>query len=109
MSICRRAADLNVRRRLRRTIEVPAVRLSGVISRQRHRKRIVAGRDSCMTTTNDTADALIIGAGPTGAVAAKRLAEADMRVVVLEQGDWPDYSKARAGHADYEITAGRDW
>jgi choline dehydrogenase-like flavoprotein len=62
-----------------------------------------------MTTRNDTADALIIGAGPTGAVAAKRLAESGIKVVVLEQGDWPDYSKARAGHADYEITADRDW
>jgi choline dehydrogenase-like flavoprotein len=56
-----------------------------------------------------TADALIVGAGPTGAVAAKRLAEAGMRVVVLEQGDWPDYAKARADHADFELTAGRDW
>jgi choline dehydrogenase-like flavoprotein len=56
-----------------------------------------------------TADALIVGAGPTGAVAAKRLAEAGMRVVVLEQGDWPDYDRARADHADFELTAGRDW
>jgi choline dehydrogenase-like flavoprotein len=32
-----------------------------------------------------------------------------MKVVVLEQGDWPDYSKARADHADYELTAGRSW
>lgn len=55
------------------------------------------------------ADVLIIGAGPTGAVAAKRFAEAGMSVVVLEQGDWPDYTKARANHPDFELTAGRDW
>src|SRR6266545_3486615 len=54
-------------------------------------------------------DVLIIGAGPTGAVAARRFAEAGMRVVVLEQGDWPDYSQARADHPDFELTAGRDW
>ncbi|HMC12233.1 MAG TPA: FAD-dependent oxidoreductase, partial [Pirellulaceae bacterium] len=63
-----------------------------------------------MTAKGQTAaDVLIIGAGPTGAVAAKRLAEAGMKVVVLEQGDWPDYSQARADHDDYEITAGRNW
>jgi choline dehydrogenase-like flavoprotein len=54
-------------------------------------------------------DVLIIGAGPAGAVAAKRFAEAGMRVVVLEQGDWPDYSKARANHPDFELTMGRYW
>ena len=62
-----------------------------------------------MSNGQVNADALIIGAGPTGAVAAKRLAEAGMRVVVLEQGDWPDYARARADHADFELTAGRDW
>ena len=54
-------------------------------------------------------DVLIIGAGPTGAVAARRLVKAGIRVVVLEQGDWPDESKARAGHADYEVRIDRDW
>jgi choline dehydrogenase-like flavoprotein len=58
---------------------------------------------------NPDSDVLIIGAGPTGAVAAKRFAEAGFRVVVLEQGDWPDYSKARADYPDFELTAGRYW
>src|SRR6185436_17030155 len=63
-----------------------------------------------MTANGRTAaDVLIVGAGPTGAVAAKRFAEAGMQVVVLEQGDWPDYSKARAEHADFELTAGHYW
>src|SRR5262245_38715503 len=56
-----------------------------------------------------TPDVLFICAGPTGAVAAKRFAEAGMSVVVLEQGSWPDYSKARADHPDFELTAGRYW
>jgi choline dehydrogenase-like flavoprotein len=62
-----------------------------------------------MTTTDPDPDVLIVGAGPTGAVAAKRFVEAGMRVVVLEQGDWPDYSKARADNPDFELTMGRYW
>ena len=54
-------------------------------------------------------DVLIVGAGPSGAIAAKRLAEEGFRVLVLEQGDWPDYSKATVTREDFPLTAGRDW
>ena len=59
--------------------------------------------------TRAPADVLIIGAGASGAVAAKRLGEAGFNVVCLEQGDWADYSRAHGDRADFELTAGRDW
>jgi choline dehydrogenase-like flavoprotein len=54
-------------------------------------------------------DVLVIGAGPSGAVTAKRLAEDGFRVLVLEQGDWPDYSRATVTQPDFPLTSDRDW
>ena len=54
-------------------------------------------------------DVVIVGAGPSSAVAAKRLSEEGVSVVVLERGDWQDYSTMRADETDYELSPGRDW
>ncbi len=55
------------------------------------------------------ADVCIVGAGPAGAVAARRLAEDDISVVVLERGQWPDRSTIRSGEPDFELWPGSGW
>ncbi len=62
-----------------------------------------------MNVKSDAADVLIIGAGASGAVAAKHLAEAGFRVVVLEQGDWVDQNDFPGNKPEYEILAAKDW
>ncbi|MCW2992935.1 MAG: family oxidoreductase [Conexibacter sp.] len=62
-----------------------------------------------MTRDGARADIVIVGAGPSGAVAAKRFLEAGLSVVCLEQGDWPDYTRARAGFPDFELVARKDF
>lgn len=54
-------------------------------------------------------DVVIVGAGPSGAVAATTLAEHGFKVVVLERGTWPDYSTLRTEAPDLEMFEGRDW
>lgn len=54
-------------------------------------------------------DVVVVGAGPSGAVATRELARAGHRVVCLEQGDWPDYALARAGYPDFELGARKHW
>ncbi|MCL8000241.1 GMC family oxidoreductase [Brucella sp. 21LCYQ03] len=59
-----------------------------------------------MTNESQTTvyDVVIVGAGPSGAVAAKRLAEDGFSVICLEQGSYPDYTKLRHAGLDFELT-----
>ena len=57
----------------------------------------------------EPADVLIIGAGASGGVVARRLAEAGFDVVCLEQGEWHDKAEYRGIHLDWELTARKQW
>ena len=57
----------------------------------------------------DLADVVVVGAGPSGAAVAQQFTAAGMSVVVLEQGDWPDYSTARSDQPEFEVAAGKAW
>jgi choline dehydrogenase-like flavoprotein len=54
-------------------------------------------------------DVLIVGSGPSGAVFARRAADAGLSVVCLEQGEWVDYARAISDRPGFELTAARDW
>ena len=54
-------------------------------------------------------DALIIGGGTSGGVVAKHLTEAGMKVVVLEQGEWPDRDDLPGEKVEYEFLAAMKW
>lgn len=61
-----------------------------------------AGRD-------EVADVLIIGAGPSGSVAAKHLAQAGFSVVTLEQGHMPDADRFPGRRPEWELVTQKQW
>lgn len=54
--------------------------------------------------SNETCDVVIVGSGPSGAITARRLAEAGMSVVCLEQGEYPDYTSIKFEEPTFELT-----
>lgn len=59
--------------------------------------------------SRERADVLIIGAGAAGGVAAKRLAEAGVDVICLEQGDRPDPRGYPGASREWEVAASKPW
>ncbi len=60
-------------------------------------------------SSDEIYDALIIGAGPSGAITAHTLAAAGLKVICLEQGDYCLPSDYPANHDMWEVVARGHW
>jgi choline dehydrogenase-like flavoprotein len=59
--------------------------------------------------SSERADVLIVGAGASGGVVGRRLAEAGFDVLCLEQGDWPDPSEYPGPKLGWELQTLKRW
>jgi choline dehydrogenase-like flavoprotein len=62
-----------------------------------------------MIADSDGVDVVIVGAGPSGGVAAKHLTAAGFSVVCLEQGEWPDPGSFVADRPEGELVGLQRW
>src|SRR3954447_15900295 len=62
-----------------------------------------------MAGADSYAEVLIVGAGASGGVAARRLAEGGVGVGCLEQGAWPDRATFRGGEPERDLVARGPW
>lgn len=60
-------------------------------------------------SSNDPVDVLIVGAGASGAAVAWSLADTRMRILCLEQGDWPQSSTFPSTGRDWEARQSEDY
>ena len=58
---------------------------------------------------DEEVDVAIVGAGPSGSVAALHLAKAGFSVVALEQGRWPDYADYTGARPEHELVSTKLW
>ncbi len=58
---------------------------------------------------HEHADVVLVGAGASGGVVARHLAEAGFSVVCLEQGEWPDRDDFRGTEDDWELAIRQRW
>lgn len=59
--------------------------------------------------TDDTADVVVIGSGPSGAIVTHYLAKAGLDVACLEQGDWVNPSDFPANRPEWELLIQKQW
>ena len=62
-----------------------------------------------MSTADEAVDVVVVGAGPSGGVVAKHLAENGLSVVALEQGEMPDIARYTGRREEWELASQKQW